>query len=604
MDLEARVKAYAEEARRILIQRLLDSRGQKGLKAFWQGYSTNGNGIVKLEDGNFKVVKVIGNIVVPKNSIVYIDEQNTVEVGFRKELPAARSQNKEQIKPTIADRIKRPLLLLDEDIPVGDIFMYYGCITDWGFQNRPQYTEQLNNGGTGAVTQTSTMEIENEVDEKSNKKCYEYAVFSAHVSHLTFNDGTGYSAVKITGTPFDYTIEIDDGGTNGTYQDDGYMIYFGQYSGDYTLTLEATRRQGTTQTGGAFGGVRVGRFQLPETKYYIQSESSEGEQSYKQLNLQTYFSDEIVRYDELHSYTRRRQPRAGVFEATTYLIFYVQTCDFSFSDSRYYVFTGGFSNHDNEERWIGHLKHWYLHLKINHATGTIEYRTTQQLTWNDGTSIEEYEYDPALPHTRNTTGRNRLINIESGNQGFPWNNVFGYIFDPSNYPVDFVPVDHQDILSQAYEGDWIYEWRNVQITSYATTTFQFLKLHYHDGVWYNNSLNGGPLAVTDFRPYTPEEGDVGYDGLPADNTYSSISNLVYRLSYGDPLVEKSDAFDGSVEGFPDIYDSWTTWNWVELGPLGEATLSEQGPDFTRLVPSYKMRPPWFSYAQPDPVDQE
>ena len=83
MDLEAKIKAFAEEARRILLQRALESKGQLTGKAFWQGYTSNGNGLVKLPDGQYKIVKVIGNVVVPKNTVVYIDGENTVEVGFR-----------------------------------------------------------------------------------------------------------------------------------------------------------------------------------------------------------------------------------------------------------------------------------------------------------------------------------------------------------------------------------------------------------------------------------------------------------------------------------------------------------------------------------------
>ena len=83
MDLESKVQAFAEEARRILLQRALEQKTQKGEKAFWQGYTTNGNGIVK-KDGIYIVVKVIGNIAIPKNTIVYVDEQNTIEIGFKK----------------------------------------------------------------------------------------------------------------------------------------------------------------------------------------------------------------------------------------------------------------------------------------------------------------------------------------------------------------------------------------------------------------------------------------------------------------------------------------------------------------------------------------
>ena len=126
MDLESRVKAYAEEARRILLQRALEEKEQKNGKAFWQGYTTNGNGIVK-QNGIYKVVKVIGNVALPKNTVVYIDDQNTIETGFKRALPENRGYDKQSIVPTIADRIKRPLLLIDdlEEQDVGDFIITY-----------------------------------------------------------------------------------------------------------------------------------------------------------------------------------------------------------------------------------------------------------------------------------------------------------------------------------------------------------------------------------------------------------------------------------------------------------------------------------------------
>lgn len=602
MDLESRVKAYAEEARRILLQRALEQQGQKGSKAFWQGYTNNGNGVVRQEDGKYKVVKVIGNVVLPKESVVYIDEQNTVEVGFRKELPALRGKNKQQLKTTIADKIKRPLILFveEEGINIGDFVMYYGyrdslLISEGGTDG--YYQEQNGVIATG----TDYLGIVNTAAIYSDKPAYYFTAFGARTDCFRYLYGSPISYVKLTDTPFDEEIIADSGGVDGYYRDNTASTHFGVHSGDYTASIEYRADEG----GRAYYSLTIGMFAPPETQYYIQSKSDEGQEDYVQIDLQSYFTDTIVYYEELHAYTRKRQPQEGVFASTTYLIFQVRTVDFSYEEL-YVNPTGylGSSFLERELRYQGKLEHYYLHLKIDHSTGSIDSRKTLQTKNYQGIDF--------------ATGPDDIFDLGSTDAGRVGRDVFAAMwvthYDSYNSPKAFVDINKkdevlkpkilcrsQDILSQAFEGDWLYEWRNVQVGDSLSNFDQFLKMHYHDGTWYYRGLNGGEINLTTFKYWTPSETEPGYGGLPTDNTASSITSIMSSVNTFGTTKTDATYFDGSVEGVPDEYDNWTSWSYTV--PASTPYVAQYpAPDFTRLIPDVKRNLPWISYAQAEQVE--
>ena len=618
MDLEARVKAYAEEARRILIQRLLDSRGQKGLKAFWQGYSTNGNGIVKLEDGKYKVVKVIGNIVVPKDSIVYIDEQNTVEVGFRKNLPAARSQKKEQIKSTIVDRIKRPLLLLEDALAIGDFLLSYGYkIADYfdidRYLLRSLYG--ITNASTGTDSVSATIVNSNRYSSKNTYYFGGYNYFFQIIS--VFGNTAVNGSMSLSGTPFDFS---DSAVSTG-----GWQYRQGAGTGSGTLTgngFDATVEwdlESDLPSGSAVYGdyhVRWQYFTPPETSYYIQGGEVSSENptanEYIKIDLQTYFSDTIINYVTYHHWTKKTQTSADTYTRETFLIFLVETVDFGYSEVYTTSTNSFFQYYPYEARYVGKLKRWYLHLKVNLDDGSIVSKTTLQeytkrgVRYDSRSDLQEYYdnrqgYDVfASMHSLHSSafgGRCEMIVDMYGTGTFSYQNL-----EPS----------YQDILSEAFEGDWLYEWRNVQIgydtggttwpTFFERKFERFLKLNFLDGKWYDglnsNSLSASP-NVEYWEPGTTYA-DSYQIGRPPDTTINSIINLAdifYDPNSTVPttLVPFEDYFDGSVEGVPDVWDQFVDTYWVGsnyLGPVNYPT-----PPFEPLINTALAKIPWFTYVQ-------
>ena len=601
MDLESRVKAYAEEARRVLLQRALEEKEQKNGKAFWQGYTTNGNGIVK-QDGIYKVVQVIGNVSVPKNTVVYIDEQNTVQVGFKRESPLAKVYGKEQLKPTIADKIKRPLLIFTDDIfGVGDFILSYGYLRlDAGIPNN--YAEMYDDI-TGNLVGSDSSTLANVTNTYSSKSTYYFGGAGAgcFTNGSVLGGITYTSSVELTGTPWDFSISA----TVDTFsQDTEYYATtaFGVLGSDITAEIDY-------QAEGAYGGggsieyeVDFSYFTPPETEFYLQHGSlgpDADDPIYKRLDLQSYFSDTIVAYELLHDYTKKTATGNDSTSSQTFLIFYVQTVDFSYNQ----VFTTAPPGRDNapwEARLVGALKHWYLHIKINNDDNSVDYKATLQTKMTSGANYATLitEFDDAWH------GDNVFARIETYR-----NNTFG-----SRYQVT-VDVDSrdslywlvryphlQDILSEAYEGDWLYEWRNVIVPDMGGSNvppdfydrfFDFLKYHFYEGVWYDY-LNSGELreppyigsSVGSWQPGSQYQNDYGI-GIPPDTTAYSINNLVITMENFATYTSYSNYFDGSVQGVPDVYDEWVTGTY---GPQ---------PPFTSVISNQER--PWFTYVQTIPL---
>ena len=608
MDLEAKVKAYAEEARRILLQRHLDERKPHGGKAYWQGYADTGNAIVK-QDGVFKLVKVIGNVAVPKDTPVYIDQQNTVTVGFKKTVPVVAGGKKATLKPTTAERLKKPLIEFVEEFAIGDFFLYYGYkdymdvsnfINLFGVGIDGNYNQS--SSGVG-IYGTNTLSVTNYSNNNTNKSTYHFAGFAAHVTGLNFFSSTREAFVTLSGTPIDTECRIV--WSNGVAADSVAISSFGAYSGDYTATID-WQANGSSNNGTADFSFRAAFFTPPQTEYYIQSApNEEGQDTYVQLDLQDYFTDTVVFYDELHTYTKKIQLDVDESEATSYLIFYVRTCDFSYQE--HYTYQQS-TYYDNDQRIIGRLKHFYLHLKIEHATQSITHRATEQTRMWNGNNLDTSIYVDGNPmtsyHLNLRINRDIFAYIDNYNVGnailsHPNTNIELANKSPTEYSSHDIGPSYQDILSQAFEGDWLYDWRNVQIGDYVANFDQFLRMHFYDGTWYYHSMNGGPLYWSSFRQHTPVEGENGYDGLPADDTASSITDLVNLLETKASTFF-SDYFSESGDG-PNVYDDWV--QWLGSGYNGYLSGGPSGPDYNSQVPEANRRRVWFSYAQSNPPAQ-
>ena len=582
MDLESRVKAYAEEARRILLQRVLEAKGQKGSKAFWQGYTTNGNGVVKLPDGKYKAVKVIGNIVLPKESIVYIDEQNTVEVGFRKELPATRSQGKQQVKLTIADRIKRPLLLVsDEQGVFGWIVIYHSESDIFNANNRRGSLAYCDSDPYGPFWQTYDYDSDTHANQQpaTHGKClrvsavYTYARTTSY--HPPFAQDSTADATATLGSLSSSSNVAPPRGQSAEQYDFDYAIEETNLSQDAECEAETVLSVLTGDPlGRAIADAETFYFQFPNAKIYLQwPDAPNGDANRITLDLNNYVDYTVAKFDRARNYVKLEDGATILYH--TYSVGHVDT---SFeaqpvSTTRFVPYVG---NVTSTVISFGKIYKGILHLRTNLSTGST-------------TSI----YTPA--------------------EGYNNDDYLGYIFyndDGALTIWDYQNLaywdyyDHpQAIWQNAFDGDWISAFSGIawDATAQANITYGELDLFFEiswdpvSETW-NNGLNSEPpysVTYSDVYYYDPSAtvSQEWLDGQPVYNDYRDIENLGSVVRFSSTSQEALPEIDDFVE--------------VDFAALSNPLLPNYQYEISTAETNYNDRisEAYISY-QPYPEEQE
>jgi hypothetical protein len=497
MDLESRVKAYAEEARRILLQRALEEQGQKGGKAFWQGYTNNGNGVVRQQDGKYKVVKVIGNTVLPKESVVYIDEQNTVEVGFRKELPMARGQSKQQLKPTVADKIKRPLILfVEEEVDEFGWFVWsHNEMRYYNIHNNPSgFDDGLS--GEGSFTDSITQNLADRVDPIPPETNWSHIVGCAYLyaSNPVGFTGNESATVSLTGTPFDITA-TSTSANNVTDRRSASGLFAAP--DQLSATINASISANPFNTGSVSWDATWMWYRSPSTKYFINFGRSDKwyEQLAHKIDIQDYFNDVVIHHRLYRRFIRRIKLNAGGYRTEMYMFIYAITCDFSYEERYDDTSTPGVTHVEQERAYFGLLKHYWLHLKINLETGQVVENSKTQCTEDRvGNSYDGTIYDPGtylrigrdiFAYTRTETFYNRAT-------------VYQH-----HYPTNADRPPLQVGIDGLLEGDWMREWSYLDWSTYPWFNYSLFidDVAFINGTWYQ-SMNSDWDAP--FRIWTPD----------------------------------------------------------------------------------------------------
>lgn len=548
MDLESRVKAYAEEARRILLQRVLEAKGQKGSKAFWQGYTTNGNGVVKLPDGKYKAVKVIGNIVLPKESIVYIDEQNTVEVGFRKELPATRSQGKQQLKPTIADRIKRPLLLAsDEEEVFGWIVIYHSESNIFNANNARYTWARCSSDPYGYNYQIYDYDSDTHANQQpaTHGKCLRVSAVYAYGATISYG-GTFFpldATADATATLGSISASVSVNPPGGTFEKDidfDYAIEETNLSQDAECEAETVLNSlNNNPHGNAVAEAETFYFQFPNAKIYLQwPDDPNGDANRITLDLNNYVNYTVAKFDRARNYVKLEDGATILYH--TYSVGHVDTSAEADPVSRtsFVPWVG-----DVTSTWIsfGKIYKGILHLRTNLSTGS---------TTSIYTPAEGYNNDDYLGYIYYND--NKALQIWD-NQNLAYWDFYG-----------------QAIWQNAFDGDWISAFSGIawdataQANISRTELDRFLEISWDpvSETW-NNGLNSEPpysVTYSDVYYYDPATAQSSMqnqwlDGQPYYNDYQDIENLGasvvnFYTSTGD-LPEVDDFVEVDMTGLSD-----------------------------------------------------
>ena len=562
----------------------------------WQGFTEDGKLTVKDKDLS-PVVKGVGQKYPKAGSDLILDSVGSVEQrksSKKKGLNLAANRpvdTKAKAVPVIPFIPRSAIIALLEEFDeisgiFGDFFLAYGHKIA---SRIDAYGSSLNSGlyspRSGNLIGRELEFDANNSDKYSSKDTYiliGYNLYLDAIEPYQITEVT--STLDLTGTPIDKSLTAYSGpGSYGwDYQHDA-KTYFGQFTDNsITATVDYTLVSTISTGAGCDFEIEWMFYTPPETDFYLQAGSlgpdAEPPEHIK-IDLQSYFTDTVIDYKLHHNYTKKTETGPETFSQQTFLIFFVETVDFSHeevyteSSDTYYQY------YPYEARFIGKLKRWYLHLKIDHNSGTIDFKTTLQLYTYKGVSYDSKEDE--LERYGGRTGMDVWAAVfswhssQAGARTSVQVDMYKYgdaMWSPYRLTDDHHP-HYQDILSEAFEGDWLYDFRNVQIEykgatnwpqNFESNFFEFLDMHFYEGTWYQR-LNSGYINPrtygTEPTPYFYYWEPLAYQnsygiGLPPDTTMYAISNLVTNMQLHGTTVNLEDYFDGSVEGVPDVYDEW------------------------------------------------
>jgi len=380
---------------------------------------------------------------------------------------------------------------------------------------------------------------------------------------------------------------------------------------DYTL-----QAQGTLSTDAAYI-VDAGYFALPNTIYYYQTnQNQQGENQFRVINLSSYFSDAIVSHEMWHNFITSIDGATYAFS-----IFHVVTG--TFNESEDYSSNNPPASSDYwHEYAYGTLTHYWLHLKINITTGQVENRKTvitkdknyNNLAYADDGTQDVFDRRAQVGRDRvahstasardNSSTRNSVVHIVSSVQDY----TAGACADPW----------YEDLFSNCFQGDWLYQWRNLTFESADATNTnfnnvrRFLKTSFINNKWvegFHSEMpeywNIGDPSIPELLIYEPPQGSNLYNGIPPSSDFpTSIQAVLTTLDVTLPITYQ-DYFGGSVVGAPSDVNTWRRWaqglNAGEgyKGPSFAGQLNEPPSSATTGDYATDMTRPWFSYNELD-----
>ena len=612
-SLEEYIREFARRARNQLEAEIAEKKNQKVRSVEWQGFDADGKPIVK--DGDqIRVARGMGNVSQVKGNKLIYDEQGSVEYKRKKEKEAPVVVKKERvIKP--AKLVPRSQLIPIEIFEAAGFVVGNYVVTYTTYYPRSSYdVESLR--FTTPTTSSGEIYLYDSSKEPFSTGNATYVVVAGVVYAQSANlpgSPTAESFATVSGfLNLSASVTVTGGGNQW---DAEVGSAFGLVSEAVTLdyTLQA---QGNLARDAEYD-VEAYYFALPNTIYYYQTNQNEqSENQFRTVDLSTYFSDDIVSHEMWHNFINTIDGTAYAFS-----VFHVVTG--TFGESEDYSLNNPPSYTYWSEYAYGTLTHYWLHLKVNITTGQVENRKTI-------ITKDRYYYDLAYVDDgtqdvfdrRNQVGRDRVAHAtayaisNSSSRGSTARIVTssqeGSLAGACARPW------YEDVFANSFEGDWIYEWRNLTFAS-VNATFanfnkvkRFLKTSFKNNRWVEGFHSEMPpyWLVSDPSPpelriYEPTQGSNLYNGVPTvSDFYASMDVVLIGLDAATPTSYQS-YFDGSIVNAPSDVNDWRRW------AQGLGVDGYKGPDFIGQLPepagsdtigdyATDMGRPWFSYNEPNP----
>lgn len=612
-SLEEYISEFAKRARNQLEAEIAERVNQRVKPVKWEGFNSDGKIIVK--DGDQpRVARGMGRVTQIKGYRLLYDEQRSVEYRRRNETSRPNAQDRKERVVTPTKLVPRSQIIpieifAEEAFVIGDYVVTYTTR-----HPRHSYDSDILQL-TAPATSSGEIYLYNSSREPFCTGNTTYAILAGVVYAQALNqsvDPPVNSFATISGfLNLSASVSLLAGGNQ-------WDVDLGSAFGavNEAVTLDYTLQAEGGLSGYASYDVEAYYFALPNTIYYYQTNQNEqGENQFRAIDLSTYFSDAIVSHDMWHNFIT-------TIDGVTYAfsIFHVVTGTFSELEDY------SSNNPPSFQFWFEHaygtLTHYWLHLKVNIATGQVESRKTvitKDRYYNNLAYFDDGTQD--VFDRRDQVGRDRVAHASAHAQGNSSNRstiaiIVNSVQDAFSLGQCAYPW-YEDLFANSFEGDWLYEWRNLTFASVDATfdnfnaVKRFLRTSFRNNKWVEgfhdympNYWNIGDPSIPELYIYEPTEGSNLYNGIPSTSEFStSINAVLAGLDAAAPITYQ-DYFGGSVPGAPSDVNTWRRW------AQGLSVDGYKGPDFAGQLnepPSVTttgdyatdMTRPWFSYNEPD-----
>lgn len=569
MSLEDAINKFAQEARRILLEKTIKKADTTVVKS--DNFDEDGNHVVKDLDRT-RTVKALGRKYTPKNSKLILDDAGSVE--RRKSKRSAEVSRSKKISKKIAIATPKPNVLnregvffhLDEEIfeelgLSGWIYIYYSESNDYESRVYARGAVEGDIYGPASSSFTSTNTAVNSYPATYGT-CYRISAAYAYAqASISVGPGgvytLGTASAECSGAGVSASVEMVS--TLSNQLPSGWDFDYAVEETSSSSAISAIGSNFLSYYGGTVGEAKasllVHYIQFPNAKIYLHTLN--GDTDYiLTIDLNDYFSNPVYNFDLARCFSRIEQTEQGGSTTILFHSYSVITVDMSQED---YEQGTDFYGYADYYRYFGKVSKGILNLRTNLTTGVTQHNYTPQPDFDNTVTPDRGNVYGAwlVVSYHGSTGAHSL---SSGTAG------------------DY--FDHPEALwKNSFSDDWMNAFSDIvwdssavdNITDYELSTF--LSIAWTPPVWTYRLHDDAPETNTvRVWNYDPASLNQWEDGLPFYNNWRDIQEL-------GGVVTDTDSVRTYPTDFPEI-DEFVQQQ-IDISDYYNA-----GTPITRFVPNY------------------
>ena len=594
MSLEDAINKFAQEARRILIEKANKTTETTVVNA--KGF--NEDGIPEVKDLDLtKTVKSLGKKYAQNKSKLILDNAGSVERrkstrrSEASELYSKTTRKKKNLPatPKLKSLNREGIFFHLDEVPFEELVTLSGWIYIYYSRRIAYLSANLSYSYTDSSYWQNPVSVSDTEDAflsapATYGKYYRFSVAYARAYTQRTYQKDNTASASASGPGVSASVSVQSDASNG-------VIVISDYDFEYKVeesNASATLSTQATIDYDAFGGI-IGNadgiaytyyYQFPNAKIYLHGLNEDGTDYIVTVDLNDYLDYPVFWFDPVRNFAKVIQTEEGGESTIVFHSYAITSIDMndevSTTDTDY-------SGNPRTNNFIGRAYKGILNLRTNLTTGATESKYTPSPTFDNTVT-------PSL------SGGAWLIYVYHTSE-------HAAVYDAATYVRydDYLDAP-QAIWQNSFSDDWIYAWRNVtwnppQGQGYWSDIRSFLRLSWTPPVW-NNKLHGQAPTSTNyaFRVYYPElNGNQWADGQPQYNDYrdiidlppalfASIGNNVYNfledLPETDNFVQQVLGLDitgNPIDSYVPNYDAVLVYTDRLMDRIYETRLSYLGP---------------------------